>query len=130
MVRSVTHLVFTKHAKLIENCYPRQTTQRSPKSSETSYLIYYASSRPAKLLKVARYLERRVAQDLSRKKFTDVEVSLAIWDELLKGCTRDVNLFAKGVLTSVNLVFKAGSFDSMLAAVQTFSLFCASFDGS
>ncbi|ORX91725.1 hypothetical protein K493DRAFT_339205 [Basidiobolus meristosporus CBS 931.73] len=130
MVRSVIHMIFTKHAKLIENCYPRQTSQKGPKPSETSYLIYYASSRPVKLLKVARYLERRVAQDASRKKFTDIEVSLAIWNELLQGCARDVNLFAKGVLSSLEIVLKIGAYESTLAAVQTFSLFCSNYDGT
>ncbi|KAK9768456.1 plasma membrane localization protein, partial [Basidiobolus ranarum] len=130
MVRSVTHLIFTKHAKLIENCYPRQTTQKGPKPSETSYLIFYASSRPVKLLKVARYLEKRVAHDANRRKLTDVEVSLAIWNELLRGCTRDVNLFAKGVLNSITMVLKTEVYDSMVAAVQTFCLFCSTYDGS
>ncbi|ORX94128.1 hypothetical protein K493DRAFT_337944 [Basidiobolus meristosporus CBS 931.73] len=130
MVRPVTHLVFTKHAKLIENCYPRQASQKTPKPSETSYLIFYANSRPAKLLKVAQYLERRIAQDTNRKKLNDVEVTLAIWNELLKGCSRDVNLFAKGVLNSIHFVLKAGFFESTMAAVQTFSIFCSTYDGS
>lgn len=54
-----------KHATLIKNCYPT-TGGTSPRSSELSYLTFYASSRPAKLTKVGTFLQRKVIKDIRK----------------------------------------------------------------
>lgn len=55
---------YVKHAYLINNCYPVREGDKGPKSSELSYLTFYANSRPAKLTKVGNYLERKVTRDI------------------------------------------------------------------
>jgi hypothetical protein len=53
-----------KHAALIKNCYPPLKEGRTtPRSSELSYLTFYASSKPAKLTKVGSYIQKKVEKD-------------------------------------------------------------------
>lgn len=57
----------TKHAILINNCYPPiKEGGTTPRSSELSYLTFYASSKPAKLTKVGSYLQRKVEKDIRK----------------------------------------------------------------
>ena len=56
-----------KHATLINKCYPGPG-DTLPKSSELSYLVFYAHSKPAKLTKCGVYLEKRVATDVRKRK--------------------------------------------------------------
>lgn len=59
--------VHIKHATLIENCYPPLKEEgTSPRSSELSYLTFYASSKPAKLTKVGTYIQHRVERDIRK----------------------------------------------------------------
>ncbi|CAG8664590.1 1043_t:CDS:10 [Funneliformis caledonium] len=67
-----------KHATLINNCYPTGPGETLPKSSELSYLVFYANSKPAKLTKCGVYLEKRVATDVRKRRKQDTEVSLQI----------------------------------------------------
>ncbi|ORX88918.1 hypothetical protein K493DRAFT_73599 [Basidiobolus meristosporus CBS 931.73] len=126
----MSSLLYSKHAKLIENCYPTIIGETAPKSSETSYLLFYASSRPAKLLKVANYLEKRMQNDTYKKRKLDTKVTLAIMNSLLTTCTKDINLFAKGVLKSISLVLDSGDHEIMWEACHTFGEFSAYYDGS
>lgn len=56
----------SKHATLIQNCYPRKEGETRPCSSELSYLTFYASSRPAKLTKVGSFIQKRVRKDIRK----------------------------------------------------------------
>lgn len=55
-----------KHATLINNCYPVKEGSTLPRSSELSYLTFYASSRPAKLTKVGLFIQRKVTRDIRK----------------------------------------------------------------
>lgn len=56
-----------KHATLINNCYPpKKEGGTTPRSSELSYLTFYASSRPAKLSKVGSYMQKKVIKDIRK----------------------------------------------------------------
>jgi hypothetical protein len=59
-----------KHATLVNNCYPLKESSRLPQSSELSYLTFYASARPAKLVKVGAFLERKAKKDIKRARIT------------------------------------------------------------
>lgn len=55
------------HATLIDNCYPlKKEAGTKPRSSELSYLTFYASSRPAKLTKVGSYIQKKVVKDIRK----------------------------------------------------------------
>lgn len=58
-----------KHQKLILQCYPAgRTTDKRPNPSELSYLLYYVSTRRAKLTKVGLFLEQKAQSDVYRAK--------------------------------------------------------------
>ncbi|ORX90493.1 hypothetical protein K493DRAFT_339962 [Basidiobolus meristosporus CBS 931.73] len=118
------------HVRLIENCYPTQAGQNSPQPSETSYLVYYAASKPAKLAKVAQYLKKRISRDVYRQKKFDIMITIGIINELMAGCSKDLNLFAKCVLYSLSTILEMGDFDLSWAAANTFRRFCTLHDGS
>lgn len=59
---------YVKHATLINNCYPEKEGEKGPRSSELSYLVFYASSRPVKLTKVGLFLEKKVERDAARNR--------------------------------------------------------------
>lgn len=62
-----------KHQVLILKCYPRlqkgyREEEIKPNSSELSYLLFYASSRRTKLVKVGDFLDKRTAGDVWRSR--------------------------------------------------------------
>ncbi|KAI8367581.1 uncharacterized protein BYT42DRAFT_586787 [Radiomyces spectabilis] len=63
---SVWCIRYVKHANLTLNCYPTNETEKGPRSSELSYLMFYASARPAKLTKVGSFLEKKVRKDIRK----------------------------------------------------------------
>jgi hypothetical protein len=74
-----------KHQVLILKCYPKlakgpaaNLSDAKPNGSELSYLVYYASSRRAKLTKVGSFLERRTASDVYKGRIGAVHVTLGI----------------------------------------------------
>ncbi|ORE20036.1 hypothetical protein BCV71DRAFT_92581 [Rhizopus microsporus] len=56
----------SKHVNLIEQCYPGKEGGTTPRSSELSYLTFYANSRPAKLSKVGSYIQKKVNKDIRK----------------------------------------------------------------
>nr|CAG8647762.1 12257_t:CDS:10 [Entrophospora candida] len=118
---------WSKHATLINNCYPNGPNELNPKSSELSYLVFYASSKPAKLTKCGAHLEKRVASDVKKHKKQDTDVSLQIISKLLGSCKKDLNLFSKNVVKiiaaslstkDIDLVARACSVRKGLHALQ------------
>jgi hypothetical protein len=74
-----------KHQVLILKCYPKlpknpvgSASEAKPNGSELSYLVYYASSRRAKLTKVGSFLEKRTASDVYKGRIGAVHVTLGI----------------------------------------------------
>ncbi|KAJ2124909.1 plasma membrane localization protein [Coemansia sp. RSA 720] len=122
---------YVKHASLVERCYPLERTEDSaPSSNELSYLVYYVQSKPAKLTKVGAYLSKRIAKDVQRRRRPDVCVGLRIYDALLDACARDLNFFAKDVLSSLDSVLAADDLELAKCATHTFALFCRGHSGS
>jgi hypothetical protein len=62
----LVHCRYVKHATLINNCYPEKEGEGGSRSSELSYLTFYASSRPVKLTKVGSFIEKKVERDVAR----------------------------------------------------------------
>jgi hypothetical protein len=60
---------FVKHAALINKVYPTKPGEEGPRSSDLSYLVFYAQHRPEKLAKVGRYLCKRFSWDAAKQRF-------------------------------------------------------------
>jgi len=51
------------HALLVNNVYPK-AGEEGAKTNNLSYLMFYAKSRPQKLIKVGNYLEKKAKRDI------------------------------------------------------------------
>nr|CAI6681816.1 BPK_HP1_G0043660.mRNA.1.CDS.1 [Saccharomyces cerevisiae] len=83
-----------KHQKLVNQCYPTgRTTDKKPKSSETSYLLYYVNSRRSKLEKVSTYLIKRSTSDLNHRRIGNIAVTLDLMNKIVLHCKENLNFF-------------------------------------
>ncbi|CAO3675593.1 unnamed protein product [Rhizopus stolonifer] len=121
---------YAKHATLINNCYPEKEGENKPRSSELSYLVFYASSRPVKLTKVGLYLEKKVERDASRGRKQNNHVTLDIMKALIQSCHRDLNLFSKYVAKIIEIVLETNDIELVDHACQVFVVFTEYHDGS
>ncbi|KAI9263714.1 hypothetical protein BY458DRAFT_548095 [Sporodiniella umbellata] len=122
--------LYAKHATLINNCYPEKEGENKPRSSELSYLVFYASSRPVKLPKVGLYLEKKVERDASRGRKQNNHVTLDIIKALIQSCHRDLNLFSKYATKIIELVLETNDIELIDHACQVFVVFTEYHDGS
>ncbi|KAI9315888.1 hypothetical protein BX666DRAFT_2028128 [Dichotomocladium elegans] len=119
-----------KHVRLIKNCYPKKEGEKGPRSSELSYLTFYASSRPAKLTKVGRYLDHKIQREISKGQKQYIEVSLAILKALIQSCHHDLNLFSKWIIRILNRTLDTRDSHLVELSEDTFVTFCHYHDGS
>ena len=129
--------IFTpKHQRLVNQCYPTgRTTDKKPKSSETSYLLFYVNSRRSKLEKVSGYLKKRTSGDLgSRRRAGNVSVTLELMDKIVNNCKENLNVFIKDFFTIMVNILSSGSVNNDVAIVelveQVFSSICSNIDGA
>ncbi|ORZ22475.1 hypothetical protein BCR42DRAFT_406264 [Absidia repens] len=124
--------LYVKHATLINNCYPEKEGESGSRSSELSYLTFYASSRPVKLTKVGLFLEKKVERDVAKGRKQHNIVSLEILRSLIQACHRDLNLFSKYIVKILSLVLDTKDKDIQLIdlASETFVVFCTYHDGT
>ncbi|KAI9491919.1 hypothetical protein BDB00DRAFT_789231 [Zychaea mexicana] len=122
--------LYVKHATLINNCYPEKEGESGPRSSELSYLTFYASSRPVKLTKVGIFLENKVKRDVSKSRKQNNQVSLEVIKALIQSCHRDLNLFSKYVVKILSMILSTQDLDLMDLSCDTFIVFCSYHDGS
>ncbi|KAG0757156.1 hypothetical protein G6F57_009707 [Rhizopus arrhizus] len=122
--------LYAKHATLINNCYPEKEGENKPKSSELSYLVFYANSRPVKLTKVGLFLEKKVERDVWRGRKQNNHVTLDILKSLIQSCHRDLNLFSKYVAKVIELILEANDTELVDHACQVFVVFTEYHDGS
>ncbi|KAG0338962.1 plasma membrane localization protein [Podila horticola] len=122
---------YIKHASLINNCYPVRPDEKGPKSSELSYLVFYATSKPAKLTKVGNFIERRVVRDHRKKRLSDVHCSLEIIKALLLSSKAHLNIFSKNIVSILDtLLVDMTDLDIVRHCQNVFTAFCSAHDGS
>ncbi|CAI4050101.1 hypothetical protein SUVZ_13G3440 [Saccharomyces uvarum] len=127
-------MMFTpKHQKLVNQCYPTgRTTDKKPKSSETSYLLYYVNSRRSKLEKVSTYLIKRSTSDLNHRRIGNIAVTLDLMNRIVLHCRENLNVFVKDFLYIMNKVLSNNNFNNDVAVVElvelAFSSICLNLD--
>ncbi|KAG0174110.1 plasma membrane localization protein [Apophysomyces sp. BC1021] len=104
--------------------------EKGPRSSELSYLTFYASSRPVKLTKVGTFLEKKVERDIQKGRKQNSHVSLEILKSLIQACHRDLNLFSKYVVRILSMTLGSKDIDLIDLTCETFVVFCGYHDGS
>lgn len=118
-----------KHQVLILKCYPRlqkgyREEEVKPNSSELSYLLFYASSRRTKLVKVGDFLDKRTAGDVWRSRIANVLITLQILQALIEKCPKDIPLYANSVLSVLRTVLRSNDVTMVEASVPMFEAFC------
>ncbi|KAI9018619.1 hypothetical protein CLU79DRAFT_761167 [Phycomyces nitens] len=121
---------YIKHANLINQCYPDREGEKGPRSSELSYLLFYASNRPVKLTKVGSYLERKVERDIRKGRRQNNQVSLDILKALIQECHSDLNLFSKYIIAILTMILNTRDIDLIDLTCETFIVFCDYHDGT
>ncbi|KAI9343963.1 hypothetical protein BDR26DRAFT_1006119 [Obelidium mucronatum] len=117
-------LLTSNHAALVNKVYPTDPGETGPRPSHLSTLLFYANSKPIKLVKVGEYLVKKVETDLGRSKIGFVKVSLQIVDALMAQCpATHINLMAKNVLKIIDLVLASPDPELILEATSTFVTF-------
>lgn len=124
-----------KHQKLVNQCYPSgRTPDKKPKSSETSYLLYYVNSRRSKLEKVSTYLVKRTTVDLNRRRVGNVAVTLEIMSKVVNNCKENLNVFVKDFLQIMKRILSNNNFNNDVTIVElverTFCSICQNVDGA
>lgn len=122
-----------KHQRLVNQCYPSgSTTDKKPKSSETSYLLYYVNSRRSKLEKVSSFLVKRTGSDLNRRRVGNVSVTLELMNKIVKNCKENLNVFIKDFFLIMLTVLNNENFNNDYSIVDllevTFNSICTSVD--
>lgn len=124
-----------KHQKLVNQCYPPgRTPDKKPKSSETSYLLYYVNSRRPKLEKVSTYLVKKSSADLNRRRSGNVSVTLELLEKIVQNCSENMNIFIKDFINIMTLVLNNNNFNNDPTIVgqveQVFAAISKNLDGS
>ncbi|GAV55084.1 hypothetical protein ZYGR_0AS04070 [Zygosaccharomyces rouxii] len=124
-----------KHQKLVNQCYPSgRTPDKKPKSSETSYLLYYVNSRRSKLEKVSTYLVKRTNIDLSHRRVGNVGVTLDIMHDIVEHCKENLNVFVKDFLNIMIKILTNNNFNNDVSIIElaehTFASVCRNVDGA
>ncbi|KAK8246382.1 hypothetical protein HDK90DRAFT_9241 [Phyllosticta capitalensis] len=124
-----------KHQVLILKCYPQlqkgyREAEVKPNSSELSYLLYYASTRRTKLVKVGEFLDKRTAGDVWRRRIGNVLVTLQILKALIEKCPRDIPLYALSLFSILRTVLNSNDITLVEASVPTFETLCAHLDAA
>ena len=56
------------HMRLVNRCYPANPTEKSvPRSNKLATLIFYLNARPAKLVKISKFLAYKIQIDVTLK---------------------------------------------------------------
>ncbi|ODQ63313.1 hypothetical protein NADFUDRAFT_84463 [Nadsonia fulvescens var. elongata DSM 6958] len=120
-----------KHQRLILQCYPAgASVDKKPNPSELSYLLYYVSTRRAKLLKVGAFLEKKTRSDVSRGKAGNVQVTLALLDAIISKCPEHLNIFAENVVNILSFVINSDDIALCQHSATVFNTFCSNHDSS
>lgn len=119
-----------KHQKLILQCYPAgKATDKKPNSSELSYLLYYASTRRVKLEKVINFIRDKTQHDVHRNRTGNLQVTLAIVQELIQKCSDNLNVFALQVCQILQIIINTKELALCKSVVKTFGILCDNLDG-
>lgn len=124
-----------KHQKLVNQCYPSgRTPDKKPKSSETSYLLYYVNSRRSKLEKVSTYLVKRTNVDLNHRRIGNIAVTLELMHDIVEHCKENLNVFVKDFLSIMTRILSNSNVNNDVGIIElveeTFSSICHNVDGA
>eukprot|EP00026_Physarum_polycephalum_P000983 Phypoly_transcript_00984.p1 GENE.Phypoly_transcript_00984~~Phypoly_transcript_00984.p1 ORF type:complete len:857 (-),score=157.30 Phypoly_transcript_00984:1255-3699(-) len=113
----------SKYKKVILAVFPIDTNG-DIQMHNMGKLVHFCELTPQKLPKVANFLEKRVDSDLYKGRLGYVEVSMKIFNELIKGCRKHLPLFAGSLVKLMKLLFEKSEYPALkIIATETFTRF-------
>jgi hypothetical protein len=119
----------SKYKQIIKNIYPT-SPEGEMQVHNVAKLVHFCEISPQKILKVSRYIERRARKDMSRSKIKYVVIALKIYQDLIKGCRKNLNLFVGTVLNFVKSSLESVHPELKIQATETFIRFAEVLDES
>jgi len=115
------------HALLVNNVYPKSPGEEGAKTNNLSFLMFYAKSRPQKLIKVGNYLEKKARRDIWNCRQDLVKVTITILDSLINACPQHMNLISKN---AINIFYEIlnSNMDLLTEVTNTFVNFSSKHD--
>jgi hypothetical protein len=115
------------HVLLVNKVYPKGPGEEGAKTNNLSFLMFYAKSRPQKLIKVGKYLEKKAKSDIYYSRPDLVKVTLTILDSLINTCPQHMNLISKN---AVNIFYDilVSNMDLLTEVTNTFINFSSKHD--
>lgn len=118
-----------KHQRLILQCYPGgRGVDKRPNASELSYLLYYVSTRRAKLAKVGVFLEKIGKHQVSHNRTGDVQVTLDILKSIIEKCPEDLDLYGVNSMAIMLNALNSNDLSQSQHVAEVFDTFCAAHD--
>eukprot|EP00026_Physarum_polycephalum_P002241 Phypoly_transcript_02246.p1 GENE.Phypoly_transcript_02246~~Phypoly_transcript_02246.p1 ORF type:complete len:848 (+),score=75.45 Phypoly_transcript_02246:95-2638(+) len=116
-----------KYKKIIKSIYPL-TPDGDIQVHNIGKLVHFCQISPTKLIKVAAYVEKKANSDLTKSKFRFVGASMKIFQDLIKGCRKNLNLFSNNILRLVKLLLECSFPNLKIIASETFIQFTSVLD--
>lgn len=98
--------------------------------NEVTKLLYYATVNSDKLPKIASYLEKRVRNELAKKRYNQALNGAYTFNALVKTCHRDMRLFYPQLAGTMKALLKEQRYDARIVAVELFDTFSDSSSGA
>lgn len=119
----------SKYKQIIKNIYPT-SPDGEMQVHNVAKLVHFCEISPQKILKVSKYIERKAKKDMSRSKIKFVGIALKIYQDLIKGCRKNLNLFAATVLNFIRTSLESIHPELKIQATETFIRFAEVLDES
>lgn len=119
----------SKYKQIIKNIYPA-TPEGDMQAHNVAKLVHFCEISPQKILKVSKYIEKKAKKDLARSRIKFVGIALKIYQELIKGCRKNLNLFAANVLAFIKASMEGAFPELKIWATETFIRFAEVLDES
>lgn len=116
------------HVRLITRVYPKSPTDKSsPRPNKLATLLFYASTKPAKLIKVGKYLLGKVQVDIFWKRRGHNKITIDILDGILTSCSQYLEFFVNDFLQMVSYLLDDDDATIVSNITATFVKFCELF---
>ncbi|KAJ6251472.1 protein efr3 [Anaeramoeba flamelloides] len=116
-----------KYKRLIDSVYPKNKDEDLRTRSADKF-IQYAINNTHKLVKVGKYIEKKVRRDCDRKRYGRVKVGMKVMNLMIDSCSKNLILFGSNALSLVVLLIDHQEEELQILAVKTYLQFSETLD--
>lgn len=111
-----------QYKKIVLAVYPKEQEEGIVQHN-VSKLLFYAMTTPSELEPIGAFIEKRLREDLAKRRLGWVEVGARALNELTKACHKDLHLFAPHVMAVMRLLFDDERVEMNILSVDIFKRF-------